>query len=373
MAQFTRQNPQDDQNISASHPGLRPAPLVTLILLFYKQEGFIHEAVMGALNQTYSPLEIILSDDCSPDRTFEILQDLVKSYEGPHKIILNRNPTNLRVCENLNAAIALSSGELIVTAGGDDICYPNRCEVLAEEWLKPERKWHSICSNANLVNERGDFLGVYMDLRKSGVWESAGVESALQKGFVGVTGCTHAFSRSNYETFGPLPATAPGEDEILGFRSLLLGGIKWIPDLLLSYRKHPGGLYKDLAALRRMDKAARLSATREDHVACKLRFNLYLDYIRVASEKGLITPHEADTFKGILVNRLPYQQFSIDCKGSIFFAASRLVSIIASGEYRSGMLTHFKHTFLRFGIRTFMRRICGSDKSNDKMIGQLNR
>ena len=49
--------------------------LATLALFAYNQERFIAEAVRGALAQTYSPLEIILSDDCSTDRTAEVARE----------------------------------------------------------------------------------------------------------------------------------------------------------------------------------------------------------------------------------------------------------------------------------------------------------
>jgi cellulose synthase/poly-beta-1,6-N-acetylglucosamine synthase-like glycosyltransferase len=41
-------------------------PLVSFILLTYNQERFVNEAVEGALAQTYTPLEIIISDHCCP-------------------------------------------------------------------------------------------------------------------------------------------------------------------------------------------------------------------------------------------------------------------------------------------------------------------
>jgi glycosyltransferase involved in cell wall biosynthesis len=66
-------------------------PLISFILIACNQKRFIREAVEGTFSQTYSPLEIVLSDDCSRDRTFEIMKELTASYQGPHKIILNRN------------------------------------------------------------------------------------------------------------------------------------------------------------------------------------------------------------------------------------------------------------------------------------------
>jgi glycosyltransferase involved in cell wall biosynthesis len=64
-------------------------PLVSFIVVAYNQDKYIKEAVLGAFSQTYQPLEIILSDDGSSDLTFEIMQDMVEKYVGPHKIILN--------------------------------------------------------------------------------------------------------------------------------------------------------------------------------------------------------------------------------------------------------------------------------------------
>ncbi len=50
-------------------------PLVTFMLRTYNHERFIREAVRSALTQTYSPLQVVISDDCSQDRTFEIIQE----------------------------------------------------------------------------------------------------------------------------------------------------------------------------------------------------------------------------------------------------------------------------------------------------------
>ncbi len=66
-------------------------PLVTFYVITYNQARFVREAVESALAQTYSPIEILLSDDCSTDGTFEIIQETVKGYSGPHTVILNRN------------------------------------------------------------------------------------------------------------------------------------------------------------------------------------------------------------------------------------------------------------------------------------------
>ena len=50
-------------------------PLITFLLVSYNQEAYIREAIEGALAQTYSPLEIVISDDCSSDATFSLIKE----------------------------------------------------------------------------------------------------------------------------------------------------------------------------------------------------------------------------------------------------------------------------------------------------------
>jgi glycosyltransferase involved in cell wall biosynthesis len=104
-------------------------PLLTFAVAGFNQEAFVEEAVKGAFSQTYSPLELILSDDCSQDRTFEIMREMAAVYRGPHRVILNRNPARRSIGGHINRIVELSKGELIITAAGDDISLPERAQV----------------------------------------------------------------------------------------------------------------------------------------------------------------------------------------------------------------------------------------------------
>ena len=67
-------------------------PLVTISMITYNQERYVRDAVRGALAQTYEPLEIVISDDCSTDSTWDIIRDEVEAYRksgGIHKNIVN--------------------------------------------------------------------------------------------------------------------------------------------------------------------------------------------------------------------------------------------------------------------------------------------
>jgi glycosyltransferase involved in cell wall biosynthesis len=111
---------------SLAHQTMAPNPLVTFLLLAYNQEQYIRTAVEGAFSQDYSPMEIILSDDCSKDRTFDIIKEMAAAYRGPHKIILNRNERNLGIGRHFNRVMELAGGDIVELSAGDDISLPWR-------------------------------------------------------------------------------------------------------------------------------------------------------------------------------------------------------------------------------------------------------
>jgi len=84
------------------------------VLLAYNQARYIRDALEAALSQTYEPLQIVVSDDCSSDRTFEIIQSVASEYVGPHQIVLNRNDRNLGIAAHVNKAMGMCAGQYVV-------------------------------------------------------------------------------------------------------------------------------------------------------------------------------------------------------------------------------------------------------------------
>lgn len=78
-------------------------------------------------HQTRLPDELIISDDCSPDNTQEIVEKWRKVFPA---LIYNRNKTNLYMPGNLNAALNLAGGEYIANLHDADTFDP----TLLEKW-----------------------------------------------------------------------------------------------------------------------------------------------------------------------------------------------------------------------------------------------
>jgi len=86
---------------------------VSIVLITYQQELFVRESLESLINQDWPELQIVISDDASKDKTWEIVQQTAKQA-GPHvRIVLNRNASNLGIIGNYNKAVSLCDGELI--------------------------------------------------------------------------------------------------------------------------------------------------------------------------------------------------------------------------------------------------------------------
>ena len=96
-------------------------PLATFALFAYNQEEYVADAIEAAFAQTYHPLEILLSDDCSTDGTYEAMKRAVSLYNGRHTVRLYRNDENLGLIEHVNRMVDRATGEIIVAAAGDDV------------------------------------------------------------------------------------------------------------------------------------------------------------------------------------------------------------------------------------------------------------
>src|SRR5882672_10435002 len=279
-------------------------PLLTFALAALNQERFIREAVEAAFAQTYSPLEIILSDDCSEDRTFELMCEMAKAYRGPHRIVLNRNPVRRSIGGHINRIMEVSQGELILAAAGDDISLPRRTQATYEAWESSGRKATSIHSKIFQIDEEGNSIDEIFKNEGTEVPARLVEQKVQPMKYVQtleplIFGCAHAFSRKLYNVFGNLPDEVIHEDNALGFRSILAGQLLFINEPLVKYRIHGNNVYirtqkrrTDLKSLERQeDRVRRAYRYRE------IMYRTFQLDLKTARERALVgnTEFEAMT------------------------------------------------------------------------------
>ena len=217
-------------------------PLVSFCIVAYKAEAFIAEAINGAFAQDYPNMEIIMSDDCSPDRTYEIMQEMAASYKGPHAIILNRNQTNLGPRENYNKALyELAHGEILVIADGDDISVPERTRKCVDVMLA-----HPTISSLSCVSRKIYADGSLSDVNPIDTISDGHVSiytlwDYLNSGMMMNSGDSRVLRRSVIDSFPPLKWYF-SEDVFLFVRSFYVGDVALIHEPLVKYRQHDGSI-----------------------------------------------------------------------------------------------------------------------------------
>ena len=111
-------------------------PKVSFLILCYNTGEFIYEMVMSAISQDYmGDMEIIISDDCSSDNSWEEIQRAIGANTSHFSIVANRNSVNLGMAANANWVRMKAQGEILVSADGDDISMPNRVSTLVNYYL----------------------------------------------------------------------------------------------------------------------------------------------------------------------------------------------------------------------------------------------
>ena len=102
---------------------------VSVCLLTYNHEDLIAAVLESILTQTYPDFELIVSDDCSTDATWELIQSIGRKDPRVRPV---RTTRNLGMAGNANFAAGLAAGEYIALLHHDDIVSP----TLIEKWLE---------------------------------------------------------------------------------------------------------------------------------------------------------------------------------------------------------------------------------------------
>ena len=98
-------------------------PKISVLLPVYNAENFIAESIQSILDQTEPDFELLVIDDCSTDRSLEIIE----GFQDP-RIILRKKKSNSGYTESLNWGIDQARGKYIARMDADDISLPQRFE-----------------------------------------------------------------------------------------------------------------------------------------------------------------------------------------------------------------------------------------------------
>jgi len=203
---------------------------VSIAMCTYNGERFLKEQIDSILNQSYKNFELIITDDCSSDKTIEIIKEYLKHDD---RIKLFQNEKNLGFIKNFEKAISLCSGEYIALADQDDIWKGNKLEV----FLKELKDNVLIYSDAILIDKNSKELG--RELIRSTDKEL--VRGRCNKAFIHsncVSGNTLMFKKELVQYILPIPENMSFHDIWIAFVASSYGTITYTDESMTYYRRY---------------------------------------------------------------------------------------------------------------------------------------
>jgi hypothetical protein len=312
-------------------------PLVTYRLQCYRHEPFIGEAVRSVLAQTYRPLEILITDDASPDRTFEIAQQIAKEYRGPHRVILHRSERNREILEHCNETLHLIGGEFFIWLSGDDVAEPEQTEGLVAAWRQQGAS--GVWSNSRIIDERGSDHGPLLPADHPYTLDLCDYADGRFLDFPYSGAC--GYPREVIDRFGPLPAHlgARGLEHHFGFRAALLGRKHYLPQALMRRRRHPG---QATAGESLADRQSDLMIAHERQIRARLQVLVGCRDVLAAFERTVRDP--ADT----TIDQSLSRQIANEARRLLEFEAFRARGSRAGGSPPEHSGRHYPPNSLSF-------------------------
>jgi glycosyltransferase involved in cell wall biosynthesis len=209
---------------------------VAFIIPARDKEKHVRRAMRSAFKQTYSNMEIVVSDQGSLDNTRKVIHEAAKEYTGPNKLTLLDCPiTKYRgmpgLNQHLNWIVENVDADIFMCSAADDFSLPRRAEltVAAFEQHKP-----SMVATGMYFADEGTELGVKYGGESGYPTEDGWVkfEEVFPRYIGGST--TQAWTREFYEKIGGLDGVG-SPDIIMPFIACLDKGMWYIQERLHTY------------------------------------------------------------------------------------------------------------------------------------------
>jgi glycosyltransferase involved in cell wall biosynthesis len=111
-------------------------PLISILIPIFNVEKYMERIARSLFEQTYENLECVFVDDCSPDNSIGILENILKDYpQRKEQVKIIKHESNKGVSAARNTALRNSSGEFTIFVDSDDDMPHDAVEKLVEKQL----------------------------------------------------------------------------------------------------------------------------------------------------------------------------------------------------------------------------------------------
>lgn len=206
---------------------------ISIAMATYNGEKFLREQLDSILVQSWTNFELIICDDCSTDKTTEIIAEYQKKDA---RIKFFQNTVNLGFKKNFERIITLCASDFIALCDQDDIWTIDHLKILYENIGDND----CIGANSLIVNEKG----ISQNKTLLEYWPIHILPENADDLFYHelysnmIQGSTSLIRSSLIKKALPIPENIKYHDYWFALIAGLNGGTKYISDVILMYRRH---------------------------------------------------------------------------------------------------------------------------------------
>ena len=216
--------------------------MITIIMATFNGQEYIEEQLESIKAQTYKDWKLVVRDDCSKDRTVEILKKFAKEVEQEVIIKVNEKPSGSAKKNFARLLQDVQNDSYVMFSDQDDVWKDDKVEITYKAMMSAEKKYGKeipllVHGDVEVIDENGNVIADSM-FKLSHIEADSGLSKLIIQNHV--TGCTMMFNKSLSE--GIVKYISDDKvimhDYFAALYASVFGKIIVIKRPLLSYRQH---------------------------------------------------------------------------------------------------------------------------------------
>jgi glycosyltransferase involved in cell wall biosynthesis len=233
---------------------------LSVMMITYNHERFIAQALESALAQRVNfDYEIVIGEDCSTDRTREILMDFCRRY--PKRIVPLLRDKNVGAMRNSEATLAACRGQYLAPLEGDDYWTCDQKLQRQVDFLDTHPGSSICCHRVQFLDETGVAETDVFPSLPAGPYT---IEDLLKRNFVMT--CSAVLRRDLVSGLPPWFREMKLGDWPMFALAARHGTIELMDEVMSVYRIHQGGVWSSMSSMNRLRETTRMLKALDKHL-----------------------------------------------------------------------------------------------------------
>jgi len=219
----------------------KPNPLLSILVLCFNHEAYIDEALESIQQIKHQPIEVLICDDFSLDKSVEILKKWQNKRPDWN---FQFNLENLGNCKTFNSLLAVANGKYVIDFAADDVFVPHNIQTWIRRFETNPNAGFCYADASVFDNENGKEYLFSQKVKREKMPEGWILNELLGIPFI----CPPAvmFKRSALEKVGGYNENLAYEDLDIWLRMARSFEVIYYDAAVVRYRKHRNSLSASL-------------------------------------------------------------------------------------------------------------------------------